>query len=223
MKPRFSVLTVLAVGLFAAAACNPPAPPPPPPPPASAPTAPAAPSAPATAPAPPSAPTPPAKGKRLIASLETTKGLIQFEMMPDLAPKACENFKVLANRGFYNKLIFHRVIRDFMIQGGDPDGTGMGGTSIYGHDFEDEIDRTNPVYISGYQAGIVALANKGPNTNSSQFFIMHKLKPLPPNYTIFGRVIKGMEVVDAIANVETDPRERPVTPVRILSARVTEE
>lgn len=158
-----------------------------------------------------------------MASIETSKGLIQFEMMPELAPKACENFKVLANRGFYNKLIFHRVIRGFMIQGGDPDGTGMGGTSIYGHDFEDEIDTTNPVYISGYQPGIVALANKGPNTNSSQFFIMHKANPMPPKYTIFGRVIKGMEVVDEIANVEVGPGDRPVKPVQILSARVTEE
>ncbi len=221
MKSRFSLLTVLAVGLFAAAACNPPAPPPPPSPPA----APNTPAPPASQPsAPPSAPTPP-RGKRLVASLETSKGLIQFELFPEVAPKSCENFKALANRGYYANVLFHRVIRGFMIQTGDPTGTGTGGESIYGKFFQDEIDPTNPVYINGYKAGVVAMANVGqPNTNGSQFFIMHKdFSRIATSYTIFGRVIKGMEVVDEIANVPTGEGDRPVTPVRILSARVTEE
>jgi cyclophilin family peptidyl-prolyl cis-trans isomerase len=221
MKFRIPVLTALVVGLLAVAACNPPAPPPPP---SSTPAPPNTPAPPAQTATPPAPPAPPAKGKRLIASIETSKGLIQFEMMPEIAPKACENFKLLASRGYYNKLIFHRIIRGFMIQTGDPLGTGMGGESAFGHDFEDEIDLTNPVYIAGYKAGTVALANKGPNTNGSQFFIMHKdFDRIPKSYTIFGRVIKGLEVVDEIANVPTGPGDRPLTPVRMLSVRVTEE
>jgi cyclophilin family peptidyl-prolyl cis-trans isomerase len=160
-------------------------------------------------------------GKKLIATLETSKGIIQFEMFPGDAPKTVENFQTLANRGYYKNIIFHRVISGFMIQGGDPTGTGAGGESAFGPTFDDEINPASALYQTGYEAGVVAMANRGPNTNGSQFFIMHKKYPLPANYTIFGRVIKGQEVVDAIATTPTEPGDRPVDPVTIISAKVT--
>jgi cyclophilin family peptidyl-prolyl cis-trans isomerase len=173
----------------------------------------------------PDAPARPAQtpGKKLIATLETTKGLIQFEMFSGDAPKTVENFQALANRGYYKNVIFHRVIKGFMIQGGDPTGTGTGGESAFGPTFNDEISPASPIYQTGYDRGVVAMANRGPNTNGSQFFIMHQRYALPPNYTIFGKVIKGQEVVDAIATAPTEPGDRPVNPVKIVSAKVTEE
>lgn len=123
------------------------------------------------------------------AVIQTAKGKIEFEIFPD-APKAASNFIFLANDGFYNGLVFHRVVPGFVIQGGDPLGTGSGGP---GYQFEDE-----PVNRK-YDKGIVAMANAGPNTNGSQFFIMLEDNPtLPPNYTIFGKVISGQEVVNQI-------------------------
>lgn len=122
------------------------------------------------------------------AVIETNKGTIEFEIFPE-APKAASNFVFLATEGFYNGLTFHRVVPDFVIQGGDPKGDGTGGP---GYSFEDE-----PVKRK-YDKGIVAMANAGPNTNGSQFFIMLENNPLPPNYTIFGKVITGQEVVDQI-------------------------
>lgn len=154
----------------------------------------------------------------MVATIETDKGTIEFELLPDVAPKASENFRLLANRGFYNGLIFHRIVKGFMIQGGDPQGTGMGGESAWGGKFEDEINRFLPLYRGGYKRGTVAMANSGPDTNTSQFFIVQKDYPLPPGYTIFGKVTKGMEVVDAICDLpctstplSSEP-SRPINP-----------
>ncbi len=160
---------------------------------------------------------------KLIATLETNHGTIQFELFPADAPKTVENFQTLANSGYYAGVTFHRVIRGFMIQGGDPTGTGAGGKSAFGREFADEINPTSPLYREGYVPGAVAMANRGANTNGSQFFIMHKKNPLPPNYTIFGRVTSGLDVVDAIANTPTDRNDRPLSPVTITAASVVEE
>lgn len=143
-------------------------------------------------------------------TIETNKGTIVIETYDADAPKTVNNFITLANKGFYNGLIFHRVIKDFMIQGGDPTGTGMGGP---GYKFEDELNPATASYKAGYVRGVVAMANSGPNTNGSQFFIMHKDTPLPKNYSIFGKVISGIEVVDAIASTATDPNDKPVQDV----------
>ncbi|HEX2279768.1 MAG TPA: peptidylprolyl isomerase [Candidatus Tectomicrobia bacterium] len=144
-----------------------------------------------------------------VAVIQTNHGTIRFELLEEDAPKTTENFIALAERGYYNGIIFHRVIKGFMIQGGDPTGTGRGGESAWGRRFDDEIDPASAVYQRGYKAGTVAMANAGPNTNGSQFFIMHIDYPLPPNYTIFGRVIEGQEVVDAIASTPTDASDKP--------------
>lgn len=144
-----------------------------------------------------------------VAVIQTNHGTIRFELLEEDAPKTTENFITLAERGYYNGIIFHRVIKGFMIQGGDPTGTGRGGESVWGRRFDDEIDPASAVYQRGYKAGTVAMANAGPNTNGSQFFIMHIDYPLPPNYTIFGRVVEGQEVVDAIASTPTDPGDKP--------------
>jgi cyclophilin family peptidyl-prolyl cis-trans isomerase len=144
-----------------------------------------------------------------VAVVQTNHGTIRFELLEEDAPKTTENFITLAERGYYNGIIFHRVIKGFMIQGGDPTGTGRGGESAWGRRFDDEIDTASAVYQRGYKAGTVAMANAGPNTNGSQFFIMHIDYALPPNYTIFGRVIAGQDVVDAIASTPTDPGDKP--------------
>ncbi len=150
-------------------------------------------------------------------TLETSKGRIQFETYDADAPKTAQNFITLAQKGFYNNLIFHRVIKGFMIQGGDPSGNGTGGP---GYQFEDELNLATESYKNGYKKGIVAMANAGPNTNGSQFFIMLADYALPNNYTIFGHVVKGQEVVDAIGLVKTDPGDKPTEPVVIKSAAV---
>jgi cyclophilin family peptidyl-prolyl cis-trans isomerase len=147
------------------------------------------------------------------AVIRTNHGTIRFELLEAEAPKTTENFITLAARGYYNDVIFHRVIKGFMIQGGDPTGTGRGGESAWGGRFADEIQASSPLYQRGYKTGTVAMANAGPNTNGSQFFIMHVDYPLPPQYTIFGRVSEGQEVVDAIASTPTDAQDRPRSPV----------
>jgi cyclophilin family peptidyl-prolyl cis-trans isomerase len=147
------------------------------------------------------------------AVIKTNMGTIRFELLEEDAPKTTENFRLLAERGYYDGVIFHRVIRGFMIQGGDPTGTGRGGESAWGGRFNDEINRSSDVYRRGYKAGTVAMANAGPNTNGSQFFIMHADYGLPPSYTIFGRVTEGQDVVDAIATTSTGPGDKPVSPV----------
>ena len=137
------------------------------------------------------------------ATIETDKGPIEIEFLEADAPRAVENFRLLAEHGYYNGLTFHRVVKGFMIQGGDPAGTGSGGESAWGGSFPDEIDRQSAVYRDGYRRGIVAMANAGPNTNGSQFFIMHMDYVLSPDYVMFARVTSGMAAVDAIADTPT--------------------
>jgi cyclophilin family peptidyl-prolyl cis-trans isomerase len=152
------------------------------------------------------------------AVIATDKGEIEIELFANDAPKAVENFRLLAEHGYYDGLTIHRIVKGFMLQGGDPMGDGRGGQSAWGGRFPDEINRESPLYKAGYKRGIVAMANSGPNTNTSQFFIMHQDYRLPPAYVIFGRVTRGMEVVDALAETPTVPaptgeRSQPATPV----------
>ena len=151
------------------------------------------------------------------AELETSLGNIVIELFTETSPITVNNFVNLSNDGYYNDVIFHRVIKGFMIQGGDPSGTGHGDMGKYpGYDFEDELD--NPM---NYEKGIVAMANRGPNTNGSQFFIMHEDYPLPYQYTIFGKVLSGLDVVDAIGNVQTGENDKPNEDVVILNVKIT--
>ena len=157
-----------------------------------------------------------------IARIETNLGTIRFELLEDEAPKTAENFRLLAEAGKYNNVIFHRVIKGFMIQGGDPTGTGRGGQSAWGGRFDDEINRSSELYRGAYAKGTVAMANAGPNTNGSQFFIMHTDYPLPPSYTKFGRVIEGQDVVDKIATTPTHPGDRPKSDVVMEKVTIEE-
>lgn len=152
------------------------------------------------------------------ATIVTNKGTIVIELFQNDAPKTVENFITLAEKNFYDGVIFHRVIENFMIQGGDPTGTGRGGP---GYKFEDELNPETESYKRGYVRGTVAMANAGPNTNGSQFFIMHKDYGLPHAYTIFGRVISGQEVVDAIATSDTDSSDRPLSEIKMESVTIT--
>lgn len=152
------------------------------------------------------------KGKHTVV-LKTSKGDIALELNADASPKTVTNFVTLAKAGFYDNLTFHRVIPGFMIQGGDPQGTGRGGASIYGSKFNDEITNAPDLYATGYKKGVLAMANAGPNTNGSQFFIMDADVPLDPNYTIFGKVVSGQDVVGAIAKVQRDRDDKPLQPV----------
>ena len=152
------------------------------------------------------------------AVIETSLGSIEIELFTDIAPITVNNFVNLSNDGYYDNVIFHRVIKGFMIQGGDPSGTGHGEMGKYpGYEFEDELN--DPMQ---YEKGIVAMANRGPNTNGSQFFIMHVDYPLPYDYTIFGKVSNGIDVVDAIANVQTGDMDKPVDDVVINSVDIKE-
>ena len=142
------------------------------------------------------------------ATMHTNHGAIELELFDEDAPKTVENFRKLAGEGFYDGLGFHRVIKDFMIQGGCPEGTGTGGP---GYTFEDEINQHQVV------RGAVAMANAGPNTNGSQFFIVttEEAPWLDGKHTVFGRVASGMDAVDAIEGLETDGRDKPSEPVNI--------
>ncbi len=152
-------------------------------------------------------------GKHVV-TLKTSKGDITVELDADVASKTVTNFMALASSGYYNNLTFHRVIPGFMIQGGDPNGNGTGGKSVFGETFEDEIDANSATYKAGYKTGVIAMANRGPDTNGSQFFIMDADYPLQPNYTIFGKVTSGQSVVHAIATTERDPsNDMPVKAV----------
>ena len=177
-----------------------------------------------------------------VAVMHTNMGDIEIKLFPEHAPKTVENFTTHAKNGYYNGLIFHRVINDFMIQGGDPTGTGMGGESIWGHSFQDEF--TPELHNL---RGALCMANAGPNTNGSQFFIVQakdvpdylveQMKEMPDafsddvidaytklggtpwldfRHTVFGQVVNGMDVVDAIANVEVGGADKPVNDVTIL-------
>ena len=142
------------------------------------------------------------------ATLHTNHGAIELELYPDDAPKTVENFVKLARDGFYDGVIFHRVIPDFMIQGGDPTGTGTGGP---GYTFEDEANDKR------VERGALAMANAGPNTNGSQFFIVttDAAPWLDGKHTVFGKVTSGQDIAEAISMVERDGRDKPVTPVTI--------
>ncbi len=161
--------------------------------------------------------TKPTKNRMHTITLKTNFGDITFETYDLDAPKTVTNFITLAQKGFYTNVIFHRVINGFMIQGGDPTGTGRGGP---GYQFEDELNAKSESYKAGYVTGVVAMANAGPNTNGSQFFIMHKDYPLAHNYTIFGKVTVGQDVVDKIATTATDSNDRPIKDVVIQSVEV---
>lgn len=155
-----------------------------------------------------------------IAVLKTNKGEIEIELRADLAPKAVENFVTHSKNGYYNGLIFHRVIKNFMIQGGDPTGTGRSGESIWGKQFEDEFS-SKAVFD---RPGILAMANAGPNTNGSQFFITTVATYWLNGYhTIFGYVTKGMDVVEAIENVPTSGQSqgnKPLNEQKIISIEI---
>ena len=155
----------------------------------------------------------------MTATIETNKGAIELAFFSDSAPNTVANFKQLAEEDFYQGVIFHRVIEGFMVQGGDPTGTGRGGP---GYTFADELNPNSKAAERGYSRGTLAMANSGPNTNGSQFFIMHQDYQLPYNYTIFGYVTAGMEVVDVIATVETDAGDRPLEEVIIEDIVITE-
>ncbi|WP_165005619.1 MULTISPECIES: peptidylprolyl isomerase [unclassified Enterococcus] len=179
------------------------------------------------------------------AVIKTNRGDITVQLFPELAPKTVQNFIELAKKGYYDGVIFHRVIPDFMIQGGDPTGTGMGGESIYGESFEDEFSRE----LFNLR-GALSMANSGPNTNGSQFFIVNNTN-VPANmlgqlegagfpaeiieaykdggtpwldfrHTVFGHVLEGMDTVDEIANVQRGPQDRPVHDVVIETVEISE-
>jgi len=153
------------------------------------------------------------------AVLSTTAGEITIDLYADKTPITVNNFIYLSKKGFYDKTIFHRIIEGFMIQGGDPQGDGTGGP---GYQFNDEP------FKGEYQRGIVAMANSGPNTNGSQFFIMHQDYNLPKKYVIFGKVSQGIETVDKIATTETTQnasgeKSKPINPVTINSVKIIEK
>ncbi|KAH0882872.1 hypothetical protein HID58_058968 [Brassica napus] len=162
-------------------------------------------------------------------TLETSMGPFTVEMYYKHSPRTCRNFVELSRRGYYDNVLFHRIIKDFIVQGGDPTGTGRGGQSIYGSKFEDEIKPE----LKHTGAGILSMANAGPNTNGSQFFIT--LAPAPSldgnthpslentgKHTIFGRVCRGMEVIKRLGSVQTDNTDRPIHEVKILRTKVVD-
>lgn len=158
----------------------------------------------------------------LTATLETTLGNIVVKFFPGDAPQTVANFIKLAQKSFYDGLTFHRVIPGFMIQGGDPfcgkneePDLGVCGTGGPGYKSADEINISSPLYRGGYKKGILAMANSGPNTNGSQFFIMVSNVPLPPNYTIFGQVVSGQDIADKISLVKRNASDRPMEAVLI--------
>jgi cyclophilin family peptidyl-prolyl cis-trans isomerase len=155
--------------------------------------------------------------KKYVATIKTTKGTMVATLNAKETPVTVNNFVFLAKEKFYDGTIFHRTIPGFMIQGGDPQGTGMGGP---GYQFADEP------FEGKYERGTLAMANAGTNTNGSQFFIMHKDYPLPPNYVIFGKVIEGLDILDTIATAPTKPGgegSSPVTPVVVESVTIDEQ
>lgn len=153
----------------------------------------------------------------IIVECETTLGSFEIELMPDVAPKTCENFLGLIAKGYYKGVIFHRVIRGFMIQGGDPTGTGRGGSSLWGAEFEDECSS----HVSFTTPGLLAMANRGPKTNGSQFFITTAKTPwLNMKHTIFGKVVRGYDIIQLMEACETDVQDRPKAPIVIKAIKV---
>ncbi len=157
----------------------------------------------------------------LVATMNTNMGTIKIELFPEQAPKAVENFTGLAEKGYYEGIIFHRVIDKFMIQGGDPTGTGTGGESLWGKAFADEFSPD----LRFDEPGYLAMANAGPNTNGSQFFITVVPTPwLNDHHTIFGKVIDGMDVVYDISKVKTSkPGDKPLEDVKIINVKIEKE
>jgi Peptidyl-prolyl cis-trans isomerase (rotamase) - cyclophilin family len=152
-----------------------------------------------------------------IVILETNQGNVEIRLMPDVAPKACENFTKLVEQGYYNGLIFHRVIKGFMIQGGDPTGTGMGGASAWGKPFNDEFSAK----VKFDSPGVLAMANSGPNTNGSQFFITTAdTSWLNMRHTIFGKVVSGYDAVEKIEKTAVGPGDKPVAEQKIIKAYI---
>ena len=191
----------------------------------------------------------PAKAGDTLAIMHTNMGDITIKLFPEKAPKTVENFVTHSKNGYYNGLIFHRIIKDFMIQGGDPTGTGMGGESIWGDSFEDEFD----IELHNLR-GALSMANAGPSTNGSQFFIVEassvpdgmieQMRELPENYppdivdayenmggtpwldyrhSVFGQVVEGMDVVEKIASVNVGTNDRPLIDIIIDSIDITEK
>jgi peptidylprolyl isomerase len=154
------------------------------------------------------------------AIFETNQGTIEMRLFPEVAPKAVSNLVGLIEKGYYNGLIFHRVIPEFMLQGGDPTGTGSGGQSLWGRNFEDEVRKD----VKFDRKGLLAMANAGPGTNGSQFFITTAATPwLHMKHTIFGEVTKGYDVVEKIEKSRTDTQDRPLQKQYIVSASVRQE
>jgi peptidylprolyl isomerase len=152
-----------------------------------------------------------------VVVFETNLGNFEITLKPGIAPKACENFLGLVGKHYYDGIVFHRVIKNFMIQGGDPTGNGTGGQSIWGKSFEDECTAK----VKFDKPGLLAMANRGPNTNGSQFFITTAMTPwLHMRHTIFGEVTTGYDIVKKIEGVKTAPGDRPVEPIKIIKAYV---
>eukprot|EP01094_Clydonella_sp_ATCC50884_P025397 TRINITY_DN6659_c0_g1_i2.p3 TRINITY_DN6659_c0_g1~~TRINITY_DN6659_c0_g1_i2.p3 ORF type:complete len:160 (-),score=56.91 TRINITY_DN6659_c0_g1_i2:191-670(-) len=152
----------------------------------------------------------------MAVTLHTSLGDLKLELHCDIVPRACENFLALCASGYYDDTVFHRLIKGFMVQGGDPTGTGKGGNSIWGHKFKDEFD---PLLVHNAR-GVVSMANSGPDTNGSQFFIAFAKQPhLNNKYTIFGRVIHGWDALDAIEKVPVDGH-RPLTDIVLKSVTI---
>ena len=152
-----------------------------------------------------------------VVVVETTLGNFEITLKPDVAPKTCENFIGLVNKHYYDGIVFHRVIKDFMLQGGDPTGTGAGGESIWGKPFADECKAN----VKFDKPGLLAMANRGPGTNGSQFFVTTVPTPwLNMKHTIFGEVTSGYDVVKKIEATKTGPGDRPVQAVKIIKAYV---
>lgn len=159
------------------------------------------------------------KKKKMFVTLKTNQGDIKLKLFPEVAPKTCENFVGLAKKGYYDGIIFHRVIKEFMIQGGDPTGSGCGGQSLWGEPFGDECSPD----VSFTKKGLLAMANAGPGTNGSQFFITTALTPwLHMRHTIFGEVEEGYDVVEKIESCETGFMDKPVKEQKILSVEISE-
>jgi peptidylprolyl isomerase len=155
-----------------------------------------------------------------MAVIETTQGAIEIELRPDVAPKACENFIALSKKGYYNGISFHRIIKGFMIQGGDPTGTGAGGNSIWGRPFNDEITPK----LTFEKPLLLAMANRGPNTNGSQFFITVAPAPWLNGYhTIFGSVIKGADTVKKLELTPTGMNDKPRIEQKIIKITIKEK
>lgn len=151
--------------------------------------------------------------KNSIVVIETSLGAIEVTLMPQVAPKACENFLGLIEKKYYEGVVFHRIIKNFMIQGGDPTGTGAGGASLWGKEFGDEFSPD----VKFDKPGLLAMANRGPGTNGSQFFITTTATPwLNSRHTIFGEVTKGYDIIKKMESVQTDSRDKPLESIKIL-------